>query len=69
METSFKKIRPIDIPDNVLEQTVALMRAYPEYYGAYGPIDPSEVDTDTAADFICKYPWRFVDLEDGVFVW
>jgi len=60
-----KRIRPIDIPEDLLQHVADQMRKWPEIYDADGSMDPSEVDTDVAADFICRRPWRFADLEDG----
>jgi hypothetical protein len=46
-------IKPVDVPEDVIQFTANMMRKYPGAFDVDGPIDPGKVDTTMAADFIC----------------
>jgi hypothetical protein len=65
------KIRPIDLPEDLLQRVADLMRCYPEDFAIDAVIDPHNVGTDLAADFIVRRLWLFPGLDSypGVDGW
>jgi hypothetical protein len=61
-----QRIRPIDLPESLLQRVAHLMRHYPADFAIDSVIDPSNVGTDLAADFIIRRMWLFPGLDSFI---